>query len=137
MSSQVHTCIRVLDPAKSVAFYEALGFERRGQLNFESAYNVYMGLPGEGDTLELTVNVGRTDPYDLGDGYNHVAVTTTDLDALLERLPVDPEKPPFHPGGRDDLPRICFVQDPDGYRIELIEGTEFVTPQDPPHPSEG
>jgi lactoylglutathione lyase len=140
MPSLVHTCIRVVDPGRSVAFYEALGFERRGQLNFESAFNVYMGLPGGGDTLELTVNVGREAPYDLGDGYNHVAVTTTELDALLGRLAddlgVQPEKPPFHPGGREDLPRICFVADPDGYRIELIEGTEFLTPQDGPHPSQ-
>ena len=82
----VHTCIRVRDVDASLRFYEALGFERRGQLNFESAYNVYLGLPGGGDTLELTVNVGRTEPYDLGEGYNHVAVTVDDLDAVLRRL---------------------------------------------------
>jgi lactoylglutathione lyase len=136
----VHTCVRVVDPDASVRFYEALGFERRGQLNFESAYNVYLGLPGEGDQLELTVNVGRTEPYDLGDGYNHVAVTVEDLDATLARLAeigVEPEKPPYAPGGRDDLPRIAFVADPDGYRIELIDGGRFATPQDGPHPSEG
>ena len=126
----VHTCIRVRDIDASLAFYEALGFERRGRLNFESAYNVYLGLPGGGDVLELTVNVGRDEPYDLGDGYNHVAVTVDDLDATLEALPVEPEKPPYRPGGRDDLPRIAFVADPDGYRIELIEGA-FRTPQDP------
>ncbi|MCW3016694.1 MAG: lactoylglutathione lyase [Solirubrobacterales bacterium] len=137
-SSLVHTCIRVLDPEASVRFYETLGFERRGQLNFDSAYNIYMGLPGGGDTLELTVNVGRSDAYDLGDGYNHVAVTHPDLDAILEELAglgVQPEKPPFHAGGRDDLPRIVFVPDPDGYRIELIEGEAFAAPQDGPHPS--
>ena len=65
----VHTCIRVQDIDRSTEFYERLGFEHRGGLNFESAYNVYMGLAGDGDTLELTVNVGRTQPYDLGDGY--------------------------------------------------------------------
>jgi len=130
----VHTCIRVLDPEKSVAFYEALGYERRGKLQFESAYNIYMGLPGDGDTLELTVNVGRTEPYDLGDGYNHIALTVDDLDALLADLAnigVEPEKPPYAPGGRTEIGRICFVQDPDGYRIELIDGGEFKTPQDP------
>ena len=130
----VHTCVRVVDPEASIRFYEALGFERRGRLNFESAYNVYLGLPGGGDTLELTVNVGRTEPYDLGDGYNHVAVTVEDIDAVLETLAglgVEPEKPPYHPGGRDDLPRIAFVADPDGYRIELIDGGRFDTPQDP------
>jgi lactoylglutathione lyase len=134
----VHTCVRVLDEDRSVRFYEALGFERRGRLNFESAYNVYLGLPGGGDTLELTVNVGREQPYDLGDGYNHVAVTVEDIDAVLATmadLGVQPEKPPFHPGGREDLPRIAFVADPDGYRVELIDGGAFATPQDDVHPS--
>src|ERR1700754_4153749 len=129
----VHTCIRVRDPEASVRFYPALGFEPRGRLNFETAYNIYMGLPGEGDDLELTVNMGRTEPYDLGDGYNHIALTVDDLDAQLEELAeigVEPEKPPFNPGGRAEVGRICFVQDPDGYRIELIDGGAFPTPQD-------
>ena len=97
-----------------------------------------MGLPGDGDKLELTVNVGREEAYDLGDGYNHVAVTVEDLDAVLATLAelgVEPEKPPYRPGGRDDLPLIAFVPDPDGYRIELIGGGAFETPQDGPHPS--
>jgi lactoylglutathione lyase len=130
----VHTCVRVLDPDRSVAFYEALGYERRGKLQFETAYNIYMGLPGDADTLELTVNLGRDQPYDLGDGYNHIALTVDDLDALLAelaKLGVEPEKPPFAPGGREEIGRICFVQDPDGYRIELIDGGSFATPQDP------
>jgi lactoylglutathione lyase len=136
-SRYVHTCIRVLDIDRSVAFYGRLGYEPRGRLNFESAYNVYLGLPGDGDTLELTVNVGRTEPYDLGDGYNHIALVVDDLDALLARLSADgiePEKPPYAPGGRSEVGRICFVADPDGYRIELIDDA-FPTPQDPPHPS--
>lgn len=134
----VHTCIRVRDPEASVRFYRVLGFEERGRLNFDSAYNVYLGVPGGGDTLELTVNVGREQPYDLGEGYNHVAVAVDDIDvalAALAEIGVDPEKPPYTPGGRDDLPRIAFVADPDGYRIELIDGGRFDTPQDPPHPS--
>ena len=138
MATQVHTCLRVIDPDASVAFYSALGFEQRGNLNFEGAYNVYLGLPGDGDTLELTVNVGRTEPYDLGDGYNHVAVAVDDLDAVLGRLSeigVTPEKAPYRPGEREDLPRIAFVADPDGYRVELVDGGDFETPQDPPHPS--
>lgn len=129
----VHTCVRVQDPEASLRFYELLGFERRGRLNFDTAYNVYLGLPGGPDVVELTVNDDRTEPYDLGDGYNHVALTVDDLDGLLARLAeagVRPEKPPYHPGGREDLPRICFVADPDGYRIELIDGA-FPTPQDP------
>lgn len=130
----IHTCVRVLDERASIRFYEALGFEVRGRLQFDGAHNTYMGLPGDGDTLELTVNEGRTEPYDLGDGYNHVAVTVEDLAATLEHLEgalgVTPEKPAFHPGQREDLPLIAFVQDPDGYRIELIDGA-FATPQDP------
>jgi lactoylglutathione lyase len=128
----VHTNVRVRDVDASLRFYEALGFERRGRLQFEGAYNIYLGLPGDGDTLELTVNEGREEPYDLGDGYGHVALEVEDLDALLERLAtqgIAPEKPPYAPGGRKES-RICFVQDPDGYRVELIDGT-FDTPQDP------
>jgi lactoylglutathione lyase len=134
----VHTCVRALDIDASLRFYELLGFEQRGRLVFESAYNVYLGLPGGGDTLELTVNVGRTEPYDLGDGYNHLALTVDDLDALLAKLAaagIEPEKPPYAPGGREEVGRICFVADPDGYRIELIDGGAFPTPQDPPHPA--
>lgn len=135
-----HTCLRVLDPEASVRFYGLLGFERRGQLNFDQAYNVYLGLPGNGDALELTVNVGRTEPYDPGDGFNHVALAVGDLDAALAALAeagVEPEQPAYRPGGREDLPRIAFVSDPDGYRVELMDGARFATPQDGPHPSGG
>jgi lactoylglutathione lyase len=130
----VHTCVRVVDPEASVRFYRALGFEPRGRLNFESAYNVYMGLPGGGDVLELTVNRGQEQAYDLGTGYNHMGVTVDELDGVLADLAalgVEPEKPPYRPGGRDELPLIAFVADPDGYRIELIDGGRFDTPQDP------
>ena len=134
----VHTCIRARDIDRSTEFYGRLGFESRGRLNFDSAYNVYLGLPGDGDTLELTVNVGREDPYDLGDGYNHMALVVDNLDKLLRELAahgIEPERPPYAPGGREEVGRICFVADPDGYRIELIDGGRFPTPQDPPHPS--
>jgi lactoylglutathione lyase len=136
----VHTCVRVRDIDASSRFYTALGFEERGRLNFDAAYNVYFGLPGDADRLELTVNVGREAPYALGEGYNHFAMTVDDLDGLLRRLAeldVRPEKPPYHPGDRADLPRIAFVADPDGYRVELVEGSDFRTPQDGPHPSSG
>jgi lactoylglutathione lyase len=134
----VHTCVRVRDIDASLRFYRALGFEERGRLNFDSAYNVYMGLPGDGDRVELTVNIGREESYDLGDGYNHFAVTVEDIDGTLADLAeigVEPEKPPYRPGDRDDLPRIAFVPDPDGYRIELIDGGTFATPNDGPHPA--
>jgi lactoylglutathione lyase len=129
----VHTNVRVRDIDASMRFYEALGFEPRGRLQFDGAYNVYLGLPGDRDTLELTVNEGRDEPYDVGSGYGHVAIAVEDLDGLLGRLAtqgIEPEKPPYHPGGRTEY-RICFVADPDGYRIELIDG-DFETPQDRP-----
>ena len=97
----VHTCLRVRDPEASVRFYGALGFEPRGRLNFESAYNLYMGLPGDGDVLELTVNRGHEEPYDLGTGYNHMAVTVDDIEAALaelEPLGVAAREAPVPPG---------------------------------------
>jgi lactoylglutathione lyase len=127
----VHLNVRVRDIDASLRFYEALGFERRGRLQFEGAHNIYLGLPGDGDTLELTVNEGHDEAYDLGNGYGHMALAVEDLDGLLERLGgqgIEPEKEPYHPGGRAEF-RICFVADPDGYRIELIDG-DFATPQD-------
>lgn len=132
-SRYVHTCLRVRDPEASLRFYGALGFEPRGRLNFATAYNLYLGLPGGEDVLELTVNHDREEPYDLGDGYNHMALVVDDIEGVLEELSsvgVAPEKAPYRPGDREDLPRIAFVADPDGYRIELIEGA-FETPQDP------
>ena len=106
----VHTCIRVRDIDESVAFYGLLGFEHRGRLNFESAYNVYLGLPGDGDVLELTVNVGREEPYDLGEGYNHMALVVDDLDATARaagRPGIEPERPlrAGRPRGVPDLLR--------------------------------
>jgi lactoylglutathione lyase len=130
----VHTCVRSRDIDGAARFSAAGGFAPRGKLDFGQAYNIYMGLPGDGDRLELTVNVGREEPYDLGDGYNHIALTVDDLDGLLARLAdigVEPEKPPYAPGGREEIGRICFVADPDGYRVELIDGGAFPTPQDP------
>jgi lactoylglutathione lyase len=128
----VHTCVRVRDIDASLRFYEALGYERRGRLQFDGAYNIYLGLPGDGDTLELTVNEGQTESYDLGNGYGHIALVVDDLDAKVAELAergYEPEKPPYHPGGREEVGPICFVQDPDGYRIELINGAGFETPQ--------
>ena len=133
----VHTNLRVRDIAASRRFYEALGYERARAAAVRGAHNVYLGLPGDGDTLELTVNEGREEPYDLGEGYGHIALEVEDLDGLLASLAghgIEPEKPPYHPGGREEL-RICFVADPDGYRVELIDGT-FETPQDPEAPKE-
>jgi lactoylglutathione lyase len=121
----IHTCYRVLNLDRSVDFYRKLGFveDRRSPIGDE-AINCFMGLPGDGSRLELTYNLGRDEPYEIGTGYGHIAITTGDLDATLERLAADgiePEKPPYRPGGRTEGPRICFVRDPDDYRIEIIE----------------
>ena len=118
----VHTCYRITDPGKSVAFYEALGFEKRRELPIrDEAINIFMGVPGDDDRLELTYNFG-VDSYELGTGYNHIALTVDDLDGVLAALAekdIEPEKPPYtiRAGGS----RLCFVRDPDGYRVELIE----------------
>jgi lactoylglutathione lyase len=123
--SLIHTCYRILDIDRSVKFYEALGFEemRRAPIRDE-AVNVFMGLPEDGSEprLELTHNFGVTEPYQIGTGYGHIAITTNDLDGMLERLAeqgIEPERPPYtiRAGGN----RLCFVRDPDGYRIEILE----------------
>ncbi len=123
MSEVIHTCYRVLDPDRSVEFYEKLGFEERRRMPIgDDATNVFMGLPGDGDRLELTHNHDVDEPYELGTGYGHIAITTDDLDGTLERLAglgIEPEKPPYQV--REGGSRICFVRDPDDYRIELIE----------------
>lgn len=120
----IHTMLRILDEERSLAFYRHLGFEERGRkrVGGDTATIIFMGLPGQGDQLELTLNDGRTEPYDLGTAYGHIALTVADMDQELAGLAqhgITPEKEPYaaYPGGS----RICFVQDPDGYRIELIE----------------
>jgi len=122
MPALIHTCYRIGDIDRSVPFYQALGFEelRRAPIRDE-AINVFMGLPGDGPRLELTYNFG-VDGYDLGTGYNHIAITAEDLDATLARLAeqgIEPERPPYTV--REGGSRLCFVRDPDGYRIEIIE----------------
>ncbi len=123
MASFLHTCYRIGEIDRSVAFYEKLGFEEAGRMPIgEEAINVFMGLPGEDPRLELTYNHG-VERYELGTGYNHIALMVDDLDATLERLAaegIEPEKPPYRPGGRTEGHLICFLRDPDGYRIELI-----------------
>jgi lactoylglutathione lyase len=118
----VHTCYRITDPERSVAFYEALGFEKRRELPIrDEAVNIFMGLPGDDDRLELTYNFG-VDAYELGTGYGHIALTLDDLDETLEQLAgqgIEPERPPYTV--REGGSRLCFVRDPDGYRVELIE----------------
>ncbi len=122
MPALIHTCYRIGDIDRSVAFYEALGFAEIGRMPIrEEAINVFMGLPDDGARLELTYNHG-VDSYELGTGYNHIAITADDLDVTLAKLAeqgITAEKPPY--SIREGGSRLCFVRDPDGYRIELIE----------------
>ncbi|HVP01665.1 MAG TPA: VOC family protein [Solirubrobacteraceae bacterium] len=122
MPELIHTCYRIGDIDRSVAFYKALGFEELGRLPIrDEAINVFMGFPDDGARLELTYNFG-VDAYDMGTGYNHIAVRLDDLDTALAELAeqgIEPEKPPYTVS--ENGPRLCFVRDPDGYRIELLE----------------
>ena len=126
MTRYLHTMVRITDPDKSRAFYEALGFRfdrdmdivRDGQVE---ATNYFFSLGEQESVLELTYNHdGRT--YDLGTGYGHIAVAADDLEQTLAELKgqgIEPEREPYRV--REGGSLICFVQDPDGYRIELID----------------
>src|SRR5215211_3185462 len=98
MMELLHTCYRIGDIDRSVAFYETLGFEELRRMDIRAeAINVFMGLPGDGARLELTYNRGL-ESYELGTCYNHIAVSVDDLDSTLERLAaegIEPEKPPY------------------------------------------
>ncbi len=126
MASFLHTMVRVTDPAKSRAFYEALGFRfssemdivRNGELE---ATNYFFSIGDSENVLELTFNHdGRT--YELGTAYGHIAIGVEDLDATLAALAqqgIEPERPPYQV--REGGSFIAFVRDPDSYRVELIE----------------
>jgi lactoylglutathione lyase len=126
MTRYLHTMYRITDPKKSRAFYEALGLEFRRDMDIvregeREATNYFFGVLGQEEELELTFNHdGRT--YDLGTGYGHIAIGVDDLDETLMELAaqgIEPERPPY--SVREGGSRLCFVRDPDGYRIELIE----------------
>ena len=125
MSELIHTCYRITDPERSVAFYEALGLEKRRELPIrEEAVNYFRGIPGDdGPERELTHNFETpAGGYDVGTGYGHIALTVDDLDATLSALAekgIEPERAPYTV--REGGSRICFVRDPDSYRVELIE----------------
>ena len=126
MARYLHTMVRVTDPARSREFYEALGFRfdremdivRNGELE---ATNYFYSIDNAEDVLELTFNHdGRS--YELGTGYGHIAVGVDDLERTLAELReqgIEPEREPYRV--REGGSLICFVQDPDGYRIELID----------------
>jgi lactoylglutathione lyase len=127
MASFLHTMVRITDPGRSRAFYEALGFRfssdmdivRNGELE---ATNYFFSIGDYENVLELTYNHdGRA--YELGTAYGHIAIGVDDLDGTLAQLKdghgIEPERPPYQV--REGGSRICFVRDPDDYRIELIE----------------
>ncbi len=118
----IHTCYRITDIDRSVDFYSKLGFEESARMDLpDGAINVFMGLPDDGARLELTYNPG-VESYEIGTGYGHIAITAKDLDGTLEALAgigIEPEKPPYTV--REGGSRLCFVRDPDGYRIEILE----------------
>ncbi len=125
MADFLHTMVRITDPEKSRAFYEALGFEfsrdidivRNGELE---ATNYFFSLGDHENVLELTFNHdGRT--YELGDAYGHIAISVDDLDDALRNLKeqgIEPEREPYQV--REGGSWLTFVRDPDQYRIELI-----------------
>ena len=126
MTRYLHTMYRITDPDKSRAFYEALGFEFRREMDIvregeTEATNYFFGVPGQEEELELTFNHdGRT--YDLGTGYGHIALAVDGMAETLASLKaqgIEPEREPYRV--REGGSRLCFVQDPDSYRIELIE----------------
>ena len=126
MATFLHTMVRVTDPPRSRAFYEALGFRFEHEMDIVrdgalEATNYFFSIGDVRNVLELTYNHdGRT--YELGTAYGHIAIGVDDLDATLAELAgqgIEPERPPYRV--REGGSRLCFVRDPDDYRIELIE----------------
>ena len=126
MPRYLHTMYRITDPERSRAFYEVLGLEFRREMEIVrdgelEATNYFFRMPGQEEELELTFNHdGRT--YDLGTAYGHIAIGVENLEgtlAGLAKVGIEPEKPPYRV--REGGSLLCFVRDPDGYRIELIE----------------
>lgn len=125
MAKPIHMMIRVLDENRSVEFYrQALGLEIADRYGFDDFTLVYLRSQDNDFEVELTVNHGRTEPYSHGDGYGHIAVSVEDLDTEHARfgaagLNPNPVKE-FHRDGRL-MARFFFVQDPDGYKIEVLQ----------------
>lgn len=124
MAKLVHSMIRVLDEARSVDFYRrAFGLTVAERLDFDGFTLVYLSNAESGFELELTINKDRTEPYELGSGYGHIAVTVDDVDAehaRFEREGFAPRKLVDFQHQGQPLARFFFVQDPDGYQIEVI-----------------
>lgn len=125
MAKAIHMMVRVLDEARSVAFYsQALGLAVADRVDFDGFTLIYLRSPDADFEVELTVNKGRTEPYDLGNGYGHVAFVVDDLEGTrskIEALGYSPNdiKQMTHDG--KPFGRFFFIQDPDGYKIEVLE----------------
>ncbi|MFM2389291.1 MAG: hypothetical protein RLZZ437_846 [Pseudomonadota bacterium] len=125
MAKAIHTMIRVLDEARSLAFYKtAFGLAVADRLDFDTFTLIYLSNPETGFEVELTVNKGRTEPYNLGDGYGHLAFSVADVDAEHARLTAAGLAPrklvDFAPAG-SVIARFFFIADPDGYQIEVLQ----------------
>ncbi|MFU8835523.1 VOC family protein [Roseovarius autotrophicus] len=125
MAKAIHSMIRVLDEGRSLDFYRrAFGLEVAQRLDFEKFTLVYLANSQAAFELELTVNKGRTEPYDLGDGYGHIAFVVEDLEAEHARFTAEGLSPrkivSFAPDG-EVIAKFFFVADPDGYEIEVLE----------------
>lgn len=125
MAKYIHSMIRVLDEARSVDFYDRVfGLTVAERLDFPEFTLVYLSNGESGTELELTINKDRTTPYDLGDGYGHVAFSVDDLDATHARLLAEGFAPrklvDFAPAGTV-IARFFFIADPDGYQIEVLQ----------------
>lgn len=124
MARAVHSMIRVLDEDRSRAFYEAaFGLQLVDRIDFETFTLVYLATPETDFELELTINKDRTEPYNLGDGYGHLAFTVTDLEAEHARMQaagLAPRNIVDFKNGAERVAKFFFIADPDGYQIEVI-----------------
>ena len=125
MAKLVHSMIRVLDEARSLAFYDqAFGLKPVDRLDFDSFTLIYLATSDGDFELELTVNKRRTAPYDLGDGYGHLAVVVEDVAAEHARLSaagLAPRQLVDFRNGEAPVAKFFFIADPDGYQIEVIQ----------------
>lgn len=125
MAKPIHMMIRVLDLDRSIDFYRrAFGLEVADRFDFDDFVLVYLRGPESDFEIELTLNKGRSEPYTHGDGYGHVAFVVDDLDAEHRRLAdlgfaPNPIKEFYREGAL--MARFFFVQDPDGYKIEVLQ----------------
>jgi lactoylglutathione lyase len=125
MGKLIHSMIRVRNEDASLAFYDrAFGLKTFERLGFDDFTLVYLRTPENDFELELTINHGRDAPYDLGNGYGHLAVGVADLDAEHARLEAAGLAPkPIKQFDKDGtkIARFFFIEDPDGYKIEVLE----------------